>query len=92
MALKATQPTVRELADLCLQHLAQNPEQLAEFMGYSGIDPRSLRGMIGTDGFAHGLIDYVVSNEPMLVAIASENSLRPEAIVSAWAKLHHTEH
>ena len=92
MALKVPTPTVKEVADLCLEHLAQNPEQLAEFMVQSGIDPRSLRGLIRTDSFAHGLIDYVVSNEPLLVAVAAENSLSPETITRAWAKLHHTEH
>ena len=66
MALKPAQITVKELADLCLQHMVQNAEQLAEFMVQSGIDPQSLRGLIGTDAFAHGLIDYVVSNEPLL--------------------------
>ena len=92
MALKPAQPTLAELADLCLQHLAQNPEQLAEFMVQSGISPVDLRGLVGTQGFAHGLIDYVVSNEPLLVAVAAQNQLKPESIVSAWAKLHHTEH
>ena len=92
MALKPAQPTLIELADLCLQHLAQNPEQLAEFMVQSGIGPADLRGLVGTTGFAHGLIDYVVSNEPLLVAVAAQNRLKPESIVSTWAKLHHTEH
>ncbi len=91
LALKATQPTIRELADLCLQHLAQNPEQLAEFMAHSGLDPTSLRGMIGTAGFARGLIDYVVANEPLLLAVAAGSHLKPEAIVAAWAKLHQRE-
>ncbi len=92
MALKTPAPTLEELADLCLQHLAQNPEQLAEFMGHSGIDPQSLRRLVGTTGFAHGLIDYVVSNEPLLLAVAAENHLKPESIMQTWAKLHHTEH
>jgi hypothetical protein len=34
----------------------------------------------------------VVSNEPLLVAVAAENQLKPETVVAAWAKLHHTEH
>jgi hypothetical protein len=77
---------------MCLQHLAQSPEQLAEFMVQSGLDPAGLRGAIGTAGFAHGLIDYFVSNEPLLVAMAAENKLSPETITRIWAKLHHTEH
>ena len=92
MALKSPTLSLKDLAGLCLDHLAKNPEQLAEFMVQSGISPADLRGLVGTQGFAHGLIDYVVSNEPLLVAVAAQNQLKPESIVSAWAKLHHTEH
>jgi hypothetical protein len=92
VALKPARLTLKELADLCLQHLVQNPEQLAEFMVQSGIVPSDLRGLVGTTGFAHGLIDYVVSNEPLLIAIAAEAKLSPESFMRIWAKLHHTEH
>ena len=92
MALKPTPISIEDLADFCLQHLVQNPEQLAEFMIQSGIGPADLRGLVGTSGFAHGLIDYVVGNEPLLVAVAAANHLKPEIIVSAWAKHHHHEH
>lgn len=77
---------------MCLQHLVENPEQLAEFMVQSGLDPVGLRAAIGTPGFSHGLIDYVVSNESLLVAVATANKLSPEAIMRSWAKLHQTEH
>ena len=88
VALKAPALTPQELADLCLQHLAQNPEQLAEFMGYSGLSPDGLRRGVGTKSFALGLIDYVVQNEPLLVAIAEANRLQPESIMRVWAKLN----
>ena len=92
VALKPAKITVKELADMCLQYLVQNPEQLAEFMVQTGIDPQSLRSLVGTDGFAHGLIDYVVSNEPLLLAVAAQNQLQPESVVAAWAKIHQHEH
>lgn len=91
MALKPTTLSIKELADAALQYLAQNPSQLAEFMIQSGIDPQSLRSLVGTSGFAHGLIDYVVSNEPLLLAVAAQNNLRPETLVATWAKLHEHE-
>jgi len=91
LALKPTRLTITELADLCLQHLSQNPEQLAEFMVQTGIRPTTLRQLIGTHDFAHGLIDYVVANESLLVAVASENGLKPESITQAWA-VHHHQH
>jgi hypothetical protein len=60
-------------------------------MGQSGLDPQSLRRLVGTHDFAHGLIDYVVSNEPLLLAVAAENRLSPEAIMHVWQKLHVAE-
>ncbi|MEO6013648.1 MAG: DUF3572 domain-containing protein [Devosia sp.] len=88
MALKATQPTAEELADLCLNHLAENPEQLAEFMGTTGISPDGLRRGVGSQTFARGLVDYVVQNEPLLLAICAANSLKPETVMRVWAKLN----
>jgi hypothetical protein len=88
LALKATPPTPKELADLCLQHLAENPEQLAEFMNISGFDPASLRGALGSAGLAHGLIDYVVQNEPLLLSLCANNGLKPETVMRVWAKLN----
>jgi Protein of unknown function (DUF3572) len=92
LTLKPDTLNLAQLADMCLQYLAQSPEQLAEFMVQSGIHPVDLRRLIGTHDFAHGLIDYVVGNEALLLAIAEENGLKPEAITRAWAGHHHREH
>ena len=92
LPLKTPQLTLKELADLSLDYLAQNPEQLAEFMVHSGISPADLRKLIGTDGFAHGLVDYVVSNEPLLLAVAADAKVSPETVMRTWAKLHASEH
>jgi hypothetical protein len=90
LALKAVIPAPQELAALCLNYLVDNPEHLAEFMGISGLDPRGLRDAIGTRSFANGLIDYVASNEPLLLAICAANSLQPETVMRVWAKLNPT--
>ena len=86
MALKATQPTLEELAALCLNHLAQDPEQLVDFMSIAGMSPDRLRAAIGTRSFALGLLDYVVQNEPLLLAICQSSALKPETIMRVWAK------
>ena len=86
MALKAPQPSVEELADLCLNHLAQTPEQLADFMGIAGFSPDGLRNALGTRTFALGLLDYVVQNEPLLLDISRAIAVKPESIMAIWAK------
>lgn len=41
-----------------------------------------------TEGFARGLIDYVVSNEPLLLAICANNHFKPETVMRVWAELN----
>jgi hypothetical protein len=86
LALKDPQPTLQELSDLCLNHLAQNPDQLADFMGIAGFSPDSLRKALGTRSFALGLLDYVVQNEPLLLEISQAITVKPETIMRVWAK------
>jgi len=86
LALKATLPTLEELADICLNHLAQDPEQLADFMSIAGLSADRLRAAVGTRSFALGLLDYVVQSEALLLAICQSSSLKPETIMRVWAK------
>jgi len=88
LALKVTEPTVEELADLCLTHLVQNPDQLADFMSITGLSPEALRQAVGQKSLAGGLIDYVVQNEPLLLAICQEAALRPETVMRVWVRLN----
>ena len=88
MPLKAPLPTPDELADICLTHLLQNPEQLADFMSISGLGADALRRAVNQPSFGRGLIDYVVQNEPLLLAICRENSLSPETVMRVWARLN----
>ena len=80
--------TPRTLADLCLGHLAEDPGQLAEFMGATGYSPGALRSAVGSDQLAHGLIDHFARNEPLLLALCANNALRPEDFMRVWAKLN----
>jgi hypothetical protein len=88
LALKAAQPTPEEIADLCLTHLVQNPEQLADFMGVTGFSPVGLQHSVRDGSVARGLIDYVVQNEPLLLAICQSSAVSPEAVMRVWAKLN----
>jgi hypothetical protein len=80
--------TVEALGDLCLGHLAQEPEQLAQFMGVAGLSPQSLRSAVGSEQLGRGLIDYFAQNEPLLVALCQSRALRPEDFMRVWAKLN----
>lgn len=76
------------LAELCLGQLAEDPQQLAEFMTMTGYSPAALRAAVGSDQLGRGLIDYFASNEPLLLALCANNSLKPEEFMRVWAQLN----
>jgi hypothetical protein len=88
LALKAAQPTPEEIADLCLAHLVQNPEQLADFMGVTGFSPAGLQRAVKDGSVTRGLLDYAVQNEPLLLAICQSASISPEDVMRVWTKLN----
>jgi hypothetical protein len=86
--LKPTLPDAAELAELCLGHLVENPEELGAFMAHSGYDGATLRTAIGKPHFQHGIIDYFAANEPLLLALCANSSLAPESFMRVWARLN----
>ena len=86
--LKPDPLTPKMLADLCLSHLAENPEQLGEFMVQTGTSPDAVRRGAGTDSFGRGLIDYFAQNEPLLLALCANARISPESFMRVWAKLN----
>lgn len=76
------------LADLCLSHLAADPELLAQFMGTTGYSPAGLRAAVGSSQLSHGLIDFFAQNEPLLVAFCASHAMTPEAFMRVWARLN----
>ena len=86
-----TRLDVAELGGLCLDHLAQEPEQLARFMSIAGYDPPALRAALGTKALALGLIDYFAGNEPLMLALCAGNSLRPEDFMRIWQRHNRAE-
>lgn len=89
---KAVQPetriNARTIAELCLAHLAQDPEQLAGFMGTTGYTPDALRAALGGEQLRLALIDYFAQNEPLLLALCANNRLDPADFMRVWAKLN----
>ncbi|HTJ58919.1 MAG TPA: DUF3572 family protein [Devosiaceae bacterium] len=81
-------PELAALADLCLGQLAEDPAQLAEFMGFAGYDPTALRRAVGTTQLQTGLIDYFATNEPLLLTLCANHSLKPEDFMRVWHRLN----
>jgi hypothetical protein len=80
--------SVASLAEACLGHLAENPEELLAFMQYAGLDPDTLRRSVGSPALQRGLIDYFASNEPILLALCANMGLSPEQFMRVWHRLN----
>jgi len=79
---------IETLGDLCLGHLAEDPGQLAEFMGFAGYDPTALRRAVGTRQLSTGLIDYFAGNEPLMLALCANSGMTPEDFMRVWHRLN----
>ena len=74
-----------------LAFLGGSPERLTRFLDISGLRPDSLRAAAGEPGFFAGLMDYLVSDEELLVAFAGEIGASPESVMQARHLLSPTE-
>jgi hypothetical protein len=84
-------PDISQLADACLGFLAENPEELLNFMQHAGLDPQSFRASVGTERMQHGLIDYFAANEPILLALCANAGMAPETFMRVWHRINRTE-
>ena len=72
-----------EIAIDALTFLAADIERLGRFLALTGIDPQTIRLAAREPGFLVGVLDHVLGDENLLLAFASEASLKPEAIAKA---------
>ena len=66
-----------------LAFLGRSPERLIRFLDVSGLRPDTLRAAAAEPGFFAGLMDYLVSDEELLVAFAGEIGAKPESVMQA---------
>ena len=85
---KPVELTPSALGAMCLGYLAENPAQLAEFMGLTGYSPNGLRKVAGTPELDAGLIDYFAQNEALLLALCANSNFRPDDFMRVWARLN----
>jgi hypothetical protein len=74
-----------------LSFLAGSPERLIRFLDVSGLRPETLRAAAAEPGFLAGLMDYLVSDEELLVTFAGKIGASPESVMQARHLLSPTE-
>jgi hypothetical protein len=72
-----------DLGVAALQFLAADPDRLSRFLGLSGLGPQNLRAAAAAPGFLSAVLDYLLSDEPLLIAFAAAQGLAPERVASA---------
>jgi hypothetical protein len=71
----------------CLSFLAEDGERLGRFLSLSGVSPDALRRDLGEPSFLAGVLDYLLSDEALLIAFSESAEVKPEAVVAARRKL-----
>ncbi|MGA0593549.1 DUF3572 family protein [Enterovirga sp. CN4-39] len=75
------------MAVAAFNRLIAEPERLAAFLSVTGLRPDTIREAAGQPGFYSAILDYVSSDEGLIIAIAAELEMRPEEIAAARARL-----
>ncbi|MET0429134.1 MAG: DUF3572 domain-containing protein [Microvirga sp.] len=71
--------------------LSSHGGRFARFMNISGLTPETIRNAAGEPNFLAGVLDYVASDESLLLDLAREMDMKPERIMEARSALSPSE-
>jgi hypothetical protein len=73
------------LAVSALAFIASDADRLSRFLDITGLGPHNLRSAAADPAFLKSVLDYLVGDEPLLVAFATDAGLKSELV----ARAHH---
>jgi Protein of unknown function (DUF3572) len=68
------------LALSALVFLTGEPERIERFFALTGIDPADVRQLAGKEGFLLAVLDYMATDEQMLLEFVQKEREKPESI------------
>ena len=80
---KAPAGFATEAGIAALAFLAEDEEQLSRFLALSGLGPHNLRQAAAEPTFLGAVLDYLGSDDRMLVAFAASRNFTPEQVMRA---------
>ena len=84
--MKLSEQEAVELARQVLVFLAQDSDRIGRFLAVTGVGPGEIRQRVEDAGFLAGVLDYLLSDEPLLLAFAEQMDMPPERPAAArWA-------
>ena len=75
------------LALRALAYLAEDEERFGRFLMLTGLAPEDIRERAADPAFLSGVMDHLISDEPLLLSFAEESALDPAAVVAARQRL-----
>lgn len=84
---RITRKIAENLAIQALACMAADPERLGAFLAATGIGPEMIRKAAAEPAFLAGVLDHVVADEPLLLAVAEQAGVTPPDIEHAQAVL-----
>jgi len=84
---RISREAAEHLAIQALGYLASNAERLGRFLALSGLGPESIRAAAQDRAFLTGVLEYIVSDETLLVGYAEHAGIAPEQVAGVHAAL-----
>lgn len=84
---KEVRAAAQELALTALSFLAKDVERIGGFLAATGMGPADLRAAASQPEFGAGVLGFILSDEPMLLAFCADAGFRPEDVIRAHAVL-----
>ena len=66
-----------------LGFIASDPDRIERFLTLSGLTPGDLRGRAGDPGLLAAVLEYLRSDQPLLLIFAESEELDPSAVDAA---------
>jgi hypothetical protein len=88
---KITTDAAEALAVAAFSAITGDEERMSRFMAISGLRPDTIREAAASPRFFAGILDYVVSDEALLIGLATELNVKPERLMGAHMALSPSE-
>jgi hypothetical protein len=88
---RMTRDEAENVALSAFAFLTSDEERMSRFLAVSGLRADTIRSAASEPGFFAGILDYVASDEPLLVALAKDMNTKPEHIMAAHWTLSPSE-
>ncbi|WP_346432816.1 DUF3572 domain-containing protein [Breoghania sp.] len=70
-----------------LGFIAREPDHLGRFLAFSGLGPDTLRDAAAEPGFLAGVLEFLMSDESLLLTFTENARIRPTMIAVAHFRL-----